>query len=562
MTFSSEEYGYVLEGTKPISLRNFFPLDCFPITKDFKYDENEFNNTLLVREAIPIWNKFCSKQDRFVLKAVALNKQVSSFQSTLEVSFINILKLKEVIQENIDLFRYVLGPAITTQQIVDTIVNSDQPLINTLKHDLSLLGIVLGFGSHNSIVGGRLETIFAFSISKDYPPFTPQSYLIQDNNDHSFNALTPERYGIYYLELAGGDDSNFRVDLPRLKSHPSFVNLEEEVRILDQLEEPFPSYLWEQPKFVFGAFKGGPSNQPLFKHLHKTQKKIQTLLERSDFLEFILSKISEEKPLIRVKKVSLAATSLTPKFNSEMWNEILLNAANRFEGKEKKLAFIKAFCDPTDAFRTPPTMMGASLAALKGLKTARHNLVKADAQFEKLSQDNSLKEIVSKRLYFKTVSPGNGKELKREDRVRISFVIEDQEGNILFANHDSWLDLSQTIPGFAHAIQGMHIQEKRTLFIHPTFAYGALTTLPPCSSLIIRVQLLDIDSQAYGMLPSLTPIDLSWVQEDSYYKDIEESLEQQPYFSGSFYRLMLDKLKSSDQTTFIDSLKKYATKES
>ena len=257
MTFSDEEYGYVLEGSKPISLRNFIALDCFPTSKDFKQEEKEFNITLLVRQAIPIWNKLCSHQNHFVLKAVALNDQASPFLSTLELSFINIPKLREVIDKNIDLFHYVLGSSMTVQDIVDNIVHSDQPLINNLKHDLSLLGIVLGFGSHNSVVGGRLETILALSISKDHPPFLPQSYLMQCKGEHSLDFLTPERYGMYYLELAGGDDANFRVDLPRLQKHSSYANLEEEVQSIDKLQEPLPPSLWTHPRFVFRGIQRG-----------------------------------------------------------------------------------------------------------------------------------------------------------------------------------------------------------------------------------------------------------------------------------------------------------------
>ena len=366
--------------------------------------------------------------------------------------------------------------------------------VKSLKFDLTLMGLVLGFGSHNSIVGGRLETIFALSISKDYPPFIPQSCLMQEENDLSFNALTPDRYGAYYLELAGGDDTNFRVDLPRQQPNLSFANLEEEVRALDKLEEPLPHFLWEQPKFVFGPFTGGPLNQPFFKYLHKTQKKIQTILERPDFLECVLKKINGERPVIRVGKTAPNALSTPGKCTTDMWKEILRHAANQFEDKEKKQALIEAFCHPIDSFRKAPIMMGASTAALEGLNLARCKIAKADTLFEMLSQDSSLnletavgdgkvmqdfesealsiggahsqmgkgppigrasgskdcvnlpsptaisrlKEIVSKRLYFKTDLPGSGRELKGEDSVRIGYVIEDQEENVLFANYDSW----------------------------------------------------------------------------------------------------------------------------
>jgi len=557
MTFLSEEYGYVLEGSKPISIRNFLSLDSFPISKDLKHNEIEFNKAILVREAIPLWNKFCSQQKNFVLKVVSLNDQGSSFLAPLEIAFINNSKLQQVIEENIDLFRYVLGSTNTVQDIVSSIIYVNQPLINILNHDLTLVGIVLGFGSHNSIIGGRQESICALSISKDNPPFAPQSCLMQDKGEHSLDFLSPERYGTYYLELAGGDDVNFRVDLPRLKPQSRFMNLVDEVRNIDKLEEPIPDFLWQEPKFVFGAFKGGSSNQPFFNQLHETQKKIRTLLGNSHFLELVLEKINKEPPVIRIKKAMF--NSGPSKFfiiPQDAWLEILHSVANRFIDKEMKLAFIKAFNHPNDSYLKPPVMMGVSKAVFEGLKKAQSNLIKADLLFDKLLNDTSIKRLVPKQLYFKTILQGNEKRLGKENRVRIGYVIEDTEGNILFANHDSWLHLSETITGFALGLQGMHVQEKRILYIYPTLAYGALTTLPPCSALTITVQLLDIDSQSSATLPPLMPLDLSWVQDPSYYRVLEESLVQQPYFFGMFYREMWNKMKALNSSVCIDDSQK------
>lgn len=558
MAFTMEEYGYVLEGSKPVSIRNFISPDKFPVARDFVYNETEFRNSLLVREAVPIWKRLCSDQKRFILKAVALEKNELQHLSNIEITFINVVKLKEVVEENIDLFRYILGPANTSQHIVNAIVDSDQPLSKILNHDLTLIGIVLGFGAHNSIVGGRLETIFSMSISKDHPPFTPQSYLMQDKSDHSFEALTPERYGFYYLELAGGDDSNFQVDLPRLKPRANFTNLYDEVMALEGLQEAFPTYLWEQPRFVFGAFKGGPANQPVFSRLRKAQKKIRGVLDRPDFLEYVLENIHGKRPEIRFNKKAVITMHYSDDEN--FWNSVLASALNRFGDRERKLAFLEAFSQPSEENKKPPVMMGASTSALAGLKIAKANLAKADAHFEKLSQDKSLKEIVSKRLYFKTLVEGGGKELKSEDRVRVGLVIEDQEGNILFANHDCWVNISQTIPGFAYGMQGMHVQEKREIFVHPVFGYGALTTLPLCTALVLKVSLLDVDAQTSVTMPALEPHDLRWMQQDAYYKTIEESLKQQPYFAGSFFRQMLDMLHASEKYSEIAAfeLKKIA----
>jgi len=120
---------------------------------------------------------------------------------------------------------------------------------------------------------------------------------------------------------------------------------------------------------------------------------------------------------------------------------------------------------------------------------------------------------------------------------------EQIEGEILFANYDTWTPPSETFPGFAHGIQGMKLGEKRTLFIYPTLGYGVLTTLPPCIGLKIKVHLIDIDENIHGMLPFLQPLDLNWIKEPSFYRDFEESIDQRPRFIGSFYRKMLDKME-------------------
>jgi hypothetical protein len=552
-TVVSEEYGYVLEGSKPISIRQIDALDNFLITKDTEYTNKEFRYALLFREAIPVWNRLCLEQSNFVLKSVSLNGEDAS-DSDLEILFINVPKLKEVIDQNITLFRYVLGPVTSSQQIVDKIVRSEQPLVEILEHDLTLTGIVLGFGAHNSLMGGRLETILSLSISKDSAPFAPQSIIMQREGNHSLNFLTAERYGTYYLELAGGDDTLFRKCLPLLRPRSGFESIEKELLALDALYEPLPASLWKNPKFVFGAYKGGSPNQPLFEQLQRSQKKIKHLLKSPVFVERVLEKISGKKPILLLDKSVLTTSTRSSILNSETWANILRKTADRFDSKQRKLAFINGFCHPTESSRQPPVMIGVSVAAFEGLKKALLNLKAANVYFETLSLDSALKMIVSKQLYFKTTQAGAGNALKEEDLVRMGFVIEDIDGNILFANHDTWLHLSQTIPGFAHGVQGMRIGEKRTLFVHPAFAYGALTTLPPCIGLQIKVHLQDIDPKVRGVLPDLVPLDLSWVQDATFYRSIETSIEQQPSFIGSFYRDLLDKMQMPDQSALITKL--------
>ncbi len=562
-SFSLEEYGYVLEGAKPISIRNFGSFDNFPVTKDLVDTGKEFALGLLVRDALNVWDRLCSQQKNFVFKAVAL-KDSESVDPALEVQFINVSKLRDVIDKNIDLFRYVLGPTVSAQQIADKIAWSDEPLLENLQHDLTLVGIVLGFGSHNSLVGGRIETISALSISRDLPPFTPQSNLMQSKGDHSLNFLSPERYGSYYLELAGGDDSGFRTSSPLLRPSPYFANLEEELIALDKLNEPLPFSLWDRPRFVFGAYAGGPSNQPLFEYLQQTQQKILTLLKRPDFLEQFLEKIGGKKPIITCAKPAPSDTlPILLKRTLQEWSQLFWSVATRFKSKEERLAFVEAFHNPARSHREAPTMIGASRAVLIGLKRALSNLEQAKTKFKhlskKASKDKSLHTIVPEQLYFKTTHSGLGKELKQQDYVRVGYVIEDSEGNVLFANCDTWIYLSQTIPSFAHGMQGMRVGEKRTLFVHPVLGYGALTTLPPCAALTIKVHLLDVGEGDLTTLAPLTPLNLDWLQDPEFYRDIEESIRQRPYFLGSFYRDQMERLEGLDKTALIGELDKRAS---
>jgi hypothetical protein len=133
-------------------------------------------------------------------------------------------------------------------------------------------------------------------------------------------------------------------------------------------------------------------------------------------------------------------------------------------------------------------------------------------------------------------------------------VIEDREQNVLFANCDTWLCLSQTIPGFAHGMQGMRIGEKRTIFVHPVLGYGAATTLPPCIGLTIKVHLLDVGEGSSLPLPALNPLILDWIQSKGLYRSIEESIRRQPQLIGSFYSALLDKMGGPDKTALMSEL--------
>lgn len=557
MGFEEEEYGYVLEGVKPISVRDFYGLDQFPISSIKEVSQNEFLKTLLAQAAIPVWNKLCSSQENFSLKAVPNTSD--SILEGVEVRFINIAKLREVVEENINLFRYILDPSSNTEQIVNKIAYSEESLMEILQQDLVLVGIVLGFGSHNSLVGGRMEEILSASFSKDFPPFSPKSYFIQEKCFPGLDFLCPERYGHHYLELAGGERGWFFKNAPRpLRINPNFPSIEKELLFLSSLETPLPSSLRNSPAFVFSSFRGGKSNQPLFNLLKQAQERVRVFIKKSDFFAQILEKIGKKKPSISVDRIALGQKlSLGSILNAEQWAYILSNVANRFEEKKDRWEFAHHFCHSTGS---PPfsKMMLVSKTTLNGLKLSLQNLAKASDYFETLSKNSSqegLQESSSKRLYFKTTLQGSGEGIKGSPNIRLNYVVENREGEIFFADYDAWIPIFGSIPGFAHGIQGMKVGEKRTLFIHPSLGYGALTTLPPCETLVIKTHLLEIKKTKKPKgLSRLQPLDLSWLQNPSFHNDLKEAIKQKPKLVGSFYREVLNKVEGLSKKPLTDGI--------
>jgi|JI10StandDraft_1071094.scaffolds.fasta_scaffold19762_2 hypothetical protein len=119
------------------------------------------------------------------------------------------------------------------------------------------------------------------------------------------------------------------------------------------------------------------------------------------------------------------------------------------------------------------------------------------------------------------------------------YLIEDLKGHILFAHYDSWIATSEILPGLAHGIKGMQVGEKRTVYLHPTFGYGAFTTLPPCIGLKIQVHLIDFEGKYQEDVPPLTPLNFSCITDPSFFNDIQSSSEKMPGFIGSFYGRLL-----------------------
>ena len=549
--FTQEEFGYVLEGIKPISIRNYcYPANIQPCANIF-YTENEILRSLLLFEAIPTIKRMAPYEKDLVLKIAPLNL-LGANHLGVEVQFIHVPALTKAIEENISLFKYILGPLVTTKDLVQRIAFSDESFFDILLENHVLIGIVLGYGTYNSLMGGRSDQVDFLSISRDMAPFASKSLTLNDQK---------ECYSWHYLNAIGGNDTlmSFRVDDAPLVPNQRFPTIIDEINAIGQLDESLPSCLYKEPAFIFGAYKGGPSNHPLFDRLIKAQKNIQLLLQHDNFLDNVLTKILGQNPSIcctRSDSAAIDAAFFKGTIGIKGWEQILLQVADNLDDDEKKTRFFNSFFDPPKQPRQP-----ASLASSKftrdGLKIALENLSLSKKYFASLDKDSSLSTVVKNQLYFRTLKFGSGLEWTGFDRIKINYHIKDLNQNILSANYHTWLSASQLILGFSHGIKGMRMGEIREIFIHPSLAYGVMTTLPPCMGLISHVELLDFDKKDSKSVPPLKNVDCNWIEDPKLLEEIEQSIENKPIFLSWFYRTLFDKIEGKDAKNMITQLKPY-----
>ncbi len=542
------EYGYVLEGSKPISQMNILPLDDLIAPQSLN-----FQMSTCAREAIRIWTQICPDQDDFVLKATEIHDYF--LNPVYELTFINVPKLRSEIEDNIALFRYVLGPTIDSEQLVKDIIESKISLNEILQGDKVLTGIVLGYGCYNSLMHSRAEKIQNALIARDQPPFKSNSNLM--DHQGGITEWDEIQLKVVFLSQSNEELSNAEYD-NILKPGLRFFSLQDELdAILSQRDNVPMNLSKDKPRFVFGAYKH-VDNQNIITTLEDSQKKTKALLSRPDFLAYVLEKITGKKPLMPSVFSEASSSMLTPQEKAEsLVAETIWMMGNQLD-IETIPEFVDAFCrsDPSEIARG---RTHAVPGALGGLKRAKLNLQFAEAWFTIMPKAKHLKEIIPNSLYFEPVTVGEGKKVDSLDRLLVSYTIEDQYNNILTACHRKWIKLSTTISGFAYGVQGMREGETRTIYIHPSLAYGALTTLPPCSSLVINITLHQIDENSPVNLFPLKNIDLAWIKDQNFYGEVEKANYQMARSFGSRWGTWIKQSSDLDFLNICDQLKQMST---
>jgi hypothetical protein len=421
---------------------------------------------------------------------------------------VNKKKFLEVVEENLTLFQYVLGPSITSENLLKIISSPEISFFETLKYDRVLIGIVLGYGVQNALYASRYENIFCDLVHvEDFPPFTPYVNLYS-NESQKEDLLYDQRN---FLSLWGKDRK-------LLKPSYGYASLQAELNDIEEKMQVSSPKLQQVPNFIFACLKESKTNEALIADLESVQGKIKTLLQSKTLLQDTLALIStdifaiEEDIIDREKAqidLHLALAKLFRMGLQEHQSHYLSCFIEGLRGQVDDHEFYK-----DDILPYPST--------LTNICQARNNLEAANSYFQKVNKDRSFSAILEPYLYYSVLEKGQGTSLQGQMDVLVDFAIFDPAGKKLNSAFLERIDLRNVLPAFTHGLQGMRIGERRELLIHPSLAYGVHTLLEKGIYLTAIVTLHHIYDSDRQILPPLLPTDLSYILDKNFYKECEE----------------------------------------
>ncbi|NGX54759.1 MAG: hypothetical protein KR126chlam2_00378 [Chlamydiae bacterium] len=266
--FTNSEGGFVLAGSKPVCMEGILSPDTFSTGQ---IGTKIHRRSVDLCEGYRTWRKYFASIPSKKLIICCKNHPDKQYSDWIHLLWINPQKLIEVVQENLPLFQYVLGPQVTPTSFLLFLTDPSQDI----PHDYTLTGIFLGFGSQNALYYQRLELIQKQIFSRENPPFNPIN----------------ERLNIPSVGYLGCDNAE------SFNTEPSFSysTLRDEYQSLEEMGassiETSPSSLFKIP--LFAVYKKDKETLAILSRYQTDQKMVENLLLKPNFLEESLKCIFE-----------------------------------------------------------------------------------------------------------------------------------------------------------------------------------------------------------------------------------------------------------------------------
>ena len=259
-----DHFGYTLFGDKPVSLSG----DCTITPYEVALSGIPTNELFWKKWGIPsgglfwrkwsIWKKIekdlCIK-NYFFIEEPAFNRNDGAMGF---VFLVNKKAFVETVDQNIETFRDILGQNTTAIKLLEK-VEEEKTFMKHLKNSELLLGILLGYGSHNAQLFVRIKQLRKFISAKD---------LI----------------------------------LIEIKPLPSqgFSSIEEEEKFLNQKLQPFSRHVNHIPWMILPVQFAADLDHIETKLLQKKYARLRNEIsrrcaEKNNFLELIISQLTADQ---------------------------------------------------------------------------------------------------------------------------------------------------------------------------------------------------------------------------------------------------------------------------
>lgn len=512
------EGGYVLDGKKPVCINGF-------MIKDYFLQENDHHKEFIyLREGALKWKNINIMDPAQNIIIHVFHQEDSLVKNCIHILFINKKLFIDTVESNLSLFQYVLGPDITPSKLLDKLTNPEETFHSVLKNDKVLIGILLGYGVQNSLYASRVENIYDNLFLKEQPPHRSQVSKLGDVKVE-FKQM---------LLLKSSPSSHISIVQPSF----GFTSIKEETKsIFDKMDISSSKLAKNTPPFIFGRLKEDKETDKLVSELEASQLKINQMLESENFLSDVLSIIFPNEKI----NISQEQKQYLHFDESEIKQLPFLVAANIWriledEDESYQNFFVKGMKDADiDIEYIGPFANTFRYEKLTAYSTIRQNLQASDEYFQHLEKNQSNIPISPLKLYYRVIEEGTGEPLTDQTQAAINYTIKTPNNAILvntwMGERPEYVDLCETIPGFAWGIKGMKRGEIREIYIHPSLGYGIYTTLDKGIYLKAFVQLIDMKMDR-EKFPELTFLDLEMDVSPNFNAEYQAEKEKVAYESG------------------------------
>ena len=200
---------------------------------------------------------------------------------------------------------------------------------------------------------------------------------------------------------------------------------------------------------------------------------------------------SLEESFSENKEVKVDIEKLSEAFGHVIWKQIVslgidLDMNQVIKGLEDSIVGKNSPMNETECFKTLSVVQEEAFQ-----KRAKKNLDIANAFMANNAKNTDIIEIEANKLQYKVAQWGTGDVVEPHYSPMVRYSGSLVTGEVFIdSQEDEMVFLDETPPGFTKAIVGMQEGEKRTIFVHPEWGYGAEGYLPPNSVLIFDVEVV------------------------------------------------------------------------